>query len=160
MKHAEQPSQLHERISAGLAGTAGEYLVAGELSRRGYIASLTLRNARGIDILVAKEDASHSVGLQVKTSQGSKPVWILSQKVESMGTAKNLVFAFVVLNGLGHPAFHIVPRQVVVDRVRKGHSSWLSAPGKRGQARNDSGVRKFDDRAGEFLDRWDLLGLD
>ncbi|MSR07827.1 MAG: hypothetical protein EXR93_12305, partial [Gemmatimonadetes bacterium] len=50
-------SEPRTKISPGLAGTAGEYLVAGELSRRGYIASLTLRNARGIDVLVSDEDA-------------------------------------------------------------------------------------------------------
>ncbi|PYQ29752.1 MAG: hypothetical protein DMF57_16130 [Acidobacteria bacterium] len=33
------------------AGIAGEYFVAAELSRRGYIASLTLWRARGVDIL-------------------------------------------------------------------------------------------------------------
>ncbi|PIW68446.1 MAG: aspartate ammonia-lyase, partial [Candidatus Omnitrophica bacterium CG12_big_fil_rev_8_21_14_0_65_42_8] len=33
-----------------LSGVAGEYLVAGELSRRGYIASITLRNSKGVDI--------------------------------------------------------------------------------------------------------------
>ncbi len=48
---------------------AGEYFVAAELSRRGYIATLTLRNARGIDIVVADPDSTRSVGIQVKTSQ-------------------------------------------------------------------------------------------
>jgi hypothetical protein len=33
-----------KRISGVLSGVAGEYLVAGELSRRGYIASIPLRN--------------------------------------------------------------------------------------------------------------------
>jgi hypothetical protein len=33
-----------DRISSGLAGVAGEYFVAAELSRRGYLATLTQRN--------------------------------------------------------------------------------------------------------------------
>jgi hypothetical protein len=37
------------RLSTGLSGVAGEYFVAAELSRRGYIASITLRNTRGVD---------------------------------------------------------------------------------------------------------------
>lgn len=77
-----------------------------------------------------------------------------------MGPAENLFFVFVVLNGLGQPVFHVVPKQVVVVRVTSDHSRWLSALGKHGQSRNDSSVRKFDDRAGEYLNRWDLLGLD
>lgn len=35
-----------------LTGVAGEYFVAAELSRRGFIASITMRNSPGIDILV------------------------------------------------------------------------------------------------------------
>lgn len=148
------------KISPGLAGTAGEYLVAGELSRRGYIASITIRNARGIDILVSDEDARRSVGIQVKTSQGSKPIWVLSQKIETMDTAANLFFVLVVLNGLAEPAYHIVPRKVLVREVTTRHRKWLAAPGIKGQQRNDSSMRKFDDVEGRFRDRWDLLGLD
>ena len=38
--------------------------------RRGYIASLTLRNTRGIEILGSNAEATHSVGIQVKARQG------------------------------------------------------------------------------------------
>ena len=44
------------KLSKILSGVSGEYFVAAELSRRGYIASITLRNSRGIDILCATED--------------------------------------------------------------------------------------------------------
>ena len=37
--------------SSQLTGVAGEYFVAAELSRRGFIASITMRNSPGIDIL-------------------------------------------------------------------------------------------------------------
>jgi len=59
------------RLSTGLSGVAGEYFVAAELSRRGYVASLTLRNTRGIDILASNTDATRSVGIQVKANQVS-----------------------------------------------------------------------------------------
>jgi len=51
-----------------LRGVAGEYLVAGELSKRNFIASITLRNTKGMDILASNSDASKSVGIQVKTT--------------------------------------------------------------------------------------------
>ena len=34
-----------------LIGAAGEYYVAAELSRSGWLATVTLKNARGIDVL-------------------------------------------------------------------------------------------------------------
>jgi hypothetical protein len=76
------------------AGIAGEYLVAGELTRRGYIASLTLRNTRGVDILASNLDATASVGIQVKTAQNTRATWLLNQNVEKQRLARNLVFVF------------------------------------------------------------------
>ena len=97
------------RISKGLSGVSGEYFVAAELSRRGYIASITLRNTRGVDILVAGENASDSAGIQVKTNQGSKTSWILSKKAEELEEGR-LFYVFVNLNGLdGRPSYHVVP---------------------------------------------------
>ena len=51
------------RLSTILSGVAGEYFVAAELSRRGYIASITLRNTRGVDILAINADATRSVSI-------------------------------------------------------------------------------------------------
>ena len=65
-----------------LTGVSGEYFVAAELSRQGYIASITLRNTKGIDILASNADASKSVSIQVKTNRGSGKSWILNRKAE------------------------------------------------------------------------------
>ena len=86
------------RLSRGLSGVAGEYFVAAELSRRGYIASITLRNTKGIDILASNEDASRSVGIQVKTSQNRNKEWILSKGAEDYFN-DNLFYVFVELRG-------------------------------------------------------------
>jgi len=103
-----------ERLTSILSGIAGQFFVAAEISRKGHIATLTLRNTRGIDMLVARADGSDSVGIQVKTNQGSKKVWLLDKKSEEFGSG-NLVYVFVNLNGEGAPEFHIVPGEVVAD---------------------------------------------
>src|SRR5215213_9434105 len=72
-----------ESIPSVLAGVAGEYFVAAELSRRGYIASISLRNTRGIDILATNQAASRSVTIQCKTNQTGYKKWILSDKGET-----------------------------------------------------------------------------
>jgi hypothetical protein len=65
-----------------LAGVAGEYFVAAELSRRGFIASITLRNTRGIDIVATNSSVSKTVTMQCKTSRKGTKVWILGEKSE------------------------------------------------------------------------------
>jgi hypothetical protein len=141
-----------------LTGVAGEYFVAAELSRRGYVASLTLRNTRGIDILVSNTDATKSVGLQVKTNSGGKPQWLLSQKAES-DVAENLFYVFVNLNGTGAPEYYIVPRAVVAKYVRESHQAWLAQPGLGGKAHRDNAMRVFRDPEKKYLNAWGSLGL-
>jgi hypothetical protein len=96
------------RLSAVLSGVAGEYFVAAELSRRGHIASLTLKNTRGVDILVSNADATRSVGIQVKAIQSRRPAWLLKKSAEE-GTASNLFYVFVTLPPDESPGYYIVP---------------------------------------------------
>ena len=146
------------KLTRTLSGSAGEYFVAAELSRRGYVASLTLRNTRGIDILVANVDATKSVGIQVKTKQGSKPEWMLSQAAET-DAAENLFYVFVRLHGLDRPEYNIVPRAAVAKYVREQFRTWLATPGRGGRRHKDNPMRTFGDSTDQYRDRWDLLGL-
>ena len=40
---------MDKKVSSILVGVSGEYFVAAELSRLGYIVSITLRKTKGID---------------------------------------------------------------------------------------------------------------
>jgi len=148
-----------EKISSILSGVSGEYFVAGELSRRGYIASITLRNTKGIDVLVSNGSATHSVGLQVKTNHGERRAWLLNKKAEDY-FSKNLFYVFVNLkNDTSRPDYYIVPSKVVVDHVKKGHAKWLRTPGKRVKQHTDNPIRMFQDVTKEYLQKWELLRL-
>jgi hypothetical protein len=151
--------QRRPKLSGIQAGITGEYLVAAELSRRGYVATLTLRNTRGIDILASNSDATRSVGIQVKTAQSLKPAWVMNKKAEA-DLAENLLYVLVCLPPEGSPTFYVVPRQVVAKYVRESHAEWLKTPGRQGQAHEDTDMRQYKDLAHDYKDRWDLLGLD
>jgi hypothetical protein len=152
----------HPRITSVLSGVAGEYFVAAELSRRGYVASITLRNTRGIDILASNANATRSVGIQVKTRQDAGTDWVLTKKAEELpegDVAENLFYVFVSLNGRGTPSFHIVARETVAKYIADDHRRWLSTPGRGGRAHVDNPVRKFSDPTGKYRDAWDSLEL-
>lgn len=147
------------KLEAGLTGIAGEYLVAGELSRRGYVASITLRNTRGIDIVATNKDASKSVGIQVKASAGNRRGWILNKKGEDF-YSDTLFYVFVNLNGnYERPNFFIVPSKIVADYIKHGHAEWLKAPSKKGTPHRDTTMRLFCDKESQYLERWNLLRL-
>lgn len=147
------------RLSTVLSGVSGEYFVAAELSRRGYVASLTLRNTRGIDILASNANATKSVGIQVKSNQGKGDAWLLNKKIESE-TATNLFFVFVRLNNFETPEYYIASREEVAKRATESHKLWLRTPGRGGRLHQDNPMRKFTDPENRFLNRWEALGLD
>jgi len=147
------------RIPSPLAGVAGEYFVAGELSRRGYIASISLRNTRGIDIVATNAEASRSITIQCKTSQVARKVWVLNEKSEEFVSATHF-YVFVALGGVSErPTYHVVPSSDVAKQTRELHREWLLKPGRGGRKHVDNAVRNFSDRRDAYLERWDLLGL-
>jgi len=154
-----QRTTAMSKLTTILCGVAGEYFVAAELSRRGYVASITLRNTRGIDLLASNLNATRTVGIQVKTNQTDRREWILNKKAEA-DEAENLFYVFVRLNGTSAPSFHVVPRATVASSVRSSHQSWLRDPGRKGRPHVDNPMRKFKDLEDEYLGRWDLLELD
>ena len=155
------PNEIDAKdLTSTLSGVAGEYFVAAELSRRGYIASITLRNSKGVDVLCSSANATKSVGIQVKTSKYSESKWLLNKKSEDY-YANNLFYVFVKLNyNQKSPDYFIVPSKVVATATREGHKKWLDTPGKKGQKHNDSSMRVFGDKEGEYCGRWELLGLE
>jgi hypothetical protein len=147
------------KLSKTLSGVSGEYFVAAELSRHGYIASITLRNNRGIDILCATEDGEHTARIQVKTNQTSRPEWMLSKEAETHFD-EDLFYVFVCLNGRnGTPTYHVVESTTVAKHCRESHTAWLSEPKADGMPRKDTPMRIFADPDGFYMGAWERLGL-
>ena len=84
------------QLESTQVGVAGEYFVAAELSVRGYLATVTLRNSRGIDIIASNSDAARSVSIKVKTSKKGAPRWVLGKKAEDF-FADNHFYVFALL---------------------------------------------------------------
>jgi hypothetical protein len=149
--------KVQDKLSKGITGIAGEYFVAGELSRRGFMASITLRNNEGIDIHASNNSGDRIYTIQVKTNQHGGRSWPLSSKVELI-KSENLFYIFVLLKGLKErPEYFIVPSITIAERIKEVHSAWLATSGKKGQPHHDNNLRRFDDKEGEFLEKWDLL---
>ena len=147
------------QLETTLVGVSGEYFVAGELSIRGFIASVTLRNSRGIDIIASNATASKTISIQVKTNKSGDPTWILNKKSETF-FADNHFYVFVALNSPGmRPDFYIVPSNVVAEHISTFHKQWLSGQKKDGSARKDSSMRVFRDLKRIHKEAWGTLGL-
>jgi len=146
------------KLESVAVGVTGEYYVAGELSHRGYISSITLRNTRGIDIIVSNKEGTKSATIQVKSTQNNKKnSWILTQKSEDF-FSENHFYIFVNLDEPGiRPKFFVVPSEVVAQYISTSHKNWLNKPGRNGQQHNDNQMRRFDDLEGQYLEAWSLI---
>jgi len=146
------------KLESVAVGVTGEYYVAGELSHRGYISSITLRNTRGIDIIVSNKEGTKSATIQVKSTQNNmKNSWILTQKSEDF-YSENHFYIFVNLDEPGiRPKFFVVPSEVVAQYISTSHKNWLNKPGRNGQQHNDNQMRRFDDLEGQYLEAWSLI---
>lgn len=150
---------MRDKLESALVGVAGEYFVAAELSLRGFIASITLRNTRGIDIIASKSDASSAVSLQIKSNSDGSASWILTKNSEGFWSNQHF-YVFVALRDVGtRPDYFVVPSKIVSDSIINGHSAWLAGKKSDGSQRKDSSIRKFTDYEGRYLERWDLLGM-
>ena len=144
-------------------GIAGEYFVAAELTRRGYVASLTGKNTKAIDILASNKDGSKSVAIQVKTcNKLYVDKWMMTQSSETV-FSDNLFYVLVNMNEGEMPDYYIVPSAYVAQKLKDDYALWLATPGKQGQKHNPTTMRIFTFANNtERLDHqnaWNLLGL-
>ena len=81
--------------SAQVVGNAGLYFACYQLSRLGWNAMPTARNARGVDIIAYDGDCSRKISVQVKALSKRSPV--------PLGTSLDKVMGdyWIIINSLG-----------------------------------------------------------
>ena len=80
---------MKTNLSQVNSGISGEFYVAAELTKRGYVSSLTSKNAKAIDLLASNSDGSKVVSIQVKTTKNGTS-FTLGQKDEEIETNESL----------------------------------------------------------------------
>jgi hypothetical protein len=130
-----QPSMRGQRIQTAIAG---EFFVAAELSKRGWIATLTSKNTPGVDILANQDDRFLRIDVKTRSS-GFRGGWHVGHvRMSDPGD-------FIVLVDLGHedepPEYWIVPARTAQNLLVSNGGRVL--------------IRSRD--VEEFYDAWDLL---
>jgi len=134
-----------EPVNTTILGAAAEHYVMCQLLRRGMIAALAPAGVPDADIIVSNRLGSSLAAVQVKARRNfGKGVWVLKAKHEQI-IRPLLFYAFVDL-GLtpdDAPKSWIVPSAVVATVIAENHAAWLAAPGRGGQAHNDTDMRSL-----------------
>lgn len=156
-----------EKQNSNTRGSAGQYYVAGELSRRGLVAVITQGNTLFTDILCSNLQANRFLHIQVKTFSPEKGTCTLGEKAENP-IGENF---FWVLAGIPTPRsqlpfeYFIIPSMELAAQVKKSHQLWLATPGKGGVPHKQTTMRNiFTNRKLNtgwdiqiYKNRWDLI---
>ena len=141
----------HGKLNNRLIGSAGEYFVAGELSRNGVVAALTRAGTDAFDILAVNR-CGQQFAIQVKTTKDAKSTWLLGAKDEETRATH---YVFVRLNGEELPECYVVPAPEVAAAIRAGHQAWRKAK----EGRTENGMREFQiaEHDPRYYRRWDYF---
>lgn len=148
---------MRKGLSNTLIGSAGEYFVAGELSRQGVVAALTMSGTDSFDILAVNQ-RGEQFAIQVKTTKHEKEPWLLGKKDEAIRGGQ-MYDVFVRLRQTGSPDYYIVPAKTVAEEIARQHREWLATPGKDGSVHKDHSMREFQIAPGDerYYNRWDYF---
>jgi hypothetical protein len=155
-------------------GNTGEFYVLAELSRRGWIAAQTSRNARAFDILA--RNGGRQVAIRVKTTMWKESMfrWNVKKNGEifsELGPNDYSVLVEIPEAIEQYPVFYIVPSRTIESWLTADYDTWVRTPGMRGQPHDPSNkVRLFyldgdDSKIGRgyrgrlepYLQKWDIL---
>lgn len=124
-------------------GNAGEYYFAARLSALNFTVTITLGRTERYDIL-AVSPSGKTYKFSLKTRFISEnTAFTLSEKDEEK-FEDDLFYSFIRLHGFQKdPEFWLIPSKRVSEIIKNAHATWKLTPGKKGQAHNDSSVRRL-----------------
>jgi hypothetical protein len=103
-----------------MTGMLGVYLVAAELTSRGFIVSPTSRSAAGADLLVTDQDCRKAWSVQVKTNRKAAAFWLVGEHALRLSSESH-VYVFVNLAGESRPEYLVAPSAYVASKVVTSH---------------------------------------
>ncbi len=129
------------------SGMRGVYLVAAELSKRGFIVSTTSRSSFGADILVTSGECKRTFSVQVKTNARTFGFWLLNKESKMLKSSSHKYVFVNIRDKQNLIEYFVVPSEVVAkkmsqDKSKKG-SVWYSF--------------SYDD-AKAFQNKWSVFG--
>lgn len=125
---------MKPQINKLMTGLAGEYLVAGMMNLKGWVASLTLKNYPSVDIFGMNPSLNgKTVNIQVKSSwESSFIIGVRHSDRDRMAETIKGPFVFVHceknLHGKESVSFYILSRKQLIDLVNSSDDAYYNRP--------------------------------
>jgi hypothetical protein len=103
------------RTDGQITGMAGEFLVAGKLFKRKLLVSVTMGNAKAIDLFVHNPKTDRTFAVQVKALRAKNCFPIRKEKIKS-----DYTYVFVILNhDEQDEEYFIVPGKTILNDINR-----------------------------------------
>lgn len=122
MSENESPSKT-KRVDGQITGLAGEFFVAAELLKLGFQTSVTLGNAKGIDLLTFNPATGRSFTVQVKAIRKKNYFPLSHSKIDPRH-----IYVFVILNKPGEAVQYFVVSGAVLAKEPERFGHWFKDP--------------------------------
>lgn len=147
-----------------ITGMAGEYLVAGQMSLRGWTANLTYKNYPGVDIIGQHPQLGANTIAQIQVKSSEYPSFWVGIKHSQRGDMSQLIKGPYVLvyfsykDGHVEPEYYILTKQQMIDVINQSDDTWQSKQHKKPLS-PDYSIKIYIDRdnLGQFKDKWEML---
>jgi len=120
-------------LNKHLIGLTGEYFVAGMMSLKGWVASLTLKNYPDVDIFGLNPETGINVNIQIKTIRNGKsyPIGLTHATVDKAKDKITCPYVFVHIDKNNTVRYFIVSRKELIDVIKTSDSDYLKKPRKK-----------------------------
>jgi len=152
-----------------IIGNAGEYLVVGELLKRGVIAAPAPRNNPGFDVLATNGIESLNIRVKTKTEAANSWVWVCKKDAErtifkNMSHERDFTVLVDLKNEKTPPEYYVIPTVGLDNKLREIFDYWLKSPPKRGKPHNPNnrmlrigGTERQEDWLSKWKGNWALV---
>jgi hypothetical protein len=148
---------MSDKTNKYLIGLAGEYFVAGMMSIKGWVASLTLKNFPSVDIFGFNPITNEKINVQVKSTKCKKS-YNLGMKHSERGYIKNKIkgsFVFVYFEENNHIRYFILSQQEIINLIVLTDDDYFNKP--RSKPLADYPITLYLSELLPYENKWDNL---
>lgn len=115
-----------------LIGLTGEYFVAGKMSMKGWVASLTLKNYPLVDIFGLNPETGQTINIQVKTTKNKRDFQFgLSRNQRNIIDDKiTCPYVFVHISKQDEIRYFTLSRRQLIDLIELKDDEYFNRPRK------------------------------
>lgn len=117
-------------IDKHLIGLTGEYLVAGMMSLKGWVASLTLKNYPSVDIFGLNPKTNETINIQVKTTKNhsSYQVGIRHDQRNQIRQIIRCPYVFVHIDKNDNIRYFILSKEELINMIELTDNDYFNQP--------------------------------